>query len=316
MFSREATASYCHATSGAGKPARNWALRDRQETTDGPIDGETTHNGSVISQMPWAELLSSVVAPFVAVIATLVGLVVALSQFTAAARLRKQAEFWKQEYLDADLAHDKRVYQSMHRLAVGKIIARNGVPLRRIAFAACLLIPGALLPVTSTQHLVFHPGTEGLVLFALGVLAGVVMIFIAIGEYSVLNYARRGVLDSFLDGDRIISNYDVWPDRRRAFEVLGLRGVLEVFIVSVSACAVVVATTASVAALLNKDAVVPDWVEYVANLAYPSVLYLLFAFAASSNFKRSEILVHPRRLTETAEIAAKIRRGRNTRKSL
>jgi hypothetical protein len=66
----------------------------------------------VISQVSWADFLSSVVAPFVAIIATLVGLVVALSQLTAGARLRKQAEYWKQEYLDAELAQDKRVYQS------------------------------------------------------------------------------------------------------------------------------------------------------------------------------------------------------------
>ena len=100
------------------------------------------------------------------------------------------------------------------------------------------------------------------------------------------------------------SDYDVWPDRRRAFAVLGRRGVLEVLVVSISACAVVVATTASVVALYNKEAVVPAWVDHIANLAYPSVLYLLFAFAGSSNFKRSEKLVHPRELTEAAEAAA------------
>jgi hypothetical protein len=257
----------------------------------------------VISQVSWADFLSSVVAPFVAIIATLVGLVVALSQLTAGARLRKQAEYWKQEYLDAELAQDKRVYQSMHRLAVGKIVARSGVPLRRIAVVACVLIPAVFLLASWTQYLIFHPGIDGWIVFALGAVAGVIGFFIAIGEYSVLNFARRDVLVSFLDGNRIISDFSVWPDRRRTFQVLGRRGVLEVLLVSISACAVVVATTASVVALSNKDAAVPEWVNPITHLAYPSVFYLLSAFAGSSNFKRSDVWTHPRPLTAAAEVA-------------
>lgn len=178
--------------------------------------------------MSLADFLSSVVAPSVAIIATLVGLIVALSQLTAGARLRKQAEYWKQEYLDADLSQDKQVYQSMHRLAVGKIVARNGVPLRRIIVAACALIPAVFLLAGGTQRLVFQPGLDGWILFAIGVLGGLIGFFIALGEYSVLNFARRDVLVSFLDGNRTISDFSVWPDRRRAFRVLGQRGVAEV----------------------------------------------------------------------------------------
>jgi hypothetical protein len=49
--------------------------------------------------------------------------------------------------------------------------------------------------------------------FALGALAGVIGFFIAIGEYSVLNFARRDVLVSFLDGNRIISDFSVLSRR-------------------------------------------------------------------------------------------------------
>jgi hypothetical protein len=257
----------------------------------------------VISQVSLADFLSSVVAPSVAIIATLVGLVVALSQLTAGARLSKQAEYWKQEYLEADLSQDKQVYQSMHRLAVGKIVARNGVPLRRIIVAACALIPAVFLLAGGTQRLVFQPGLDGWILFAIGVLGGLIGFFIALGEYSVLNFARRDVLVSFLDGNRIISDFSVWPDRRRAFRVLGRRGVVEVLIVSISACAVVVAATVSVVALSTEDAAVPDWVTPITYLAYPSVIYLLFAIAGSSNLKRTEVWIHPRPLTAAAGVA-------------
>ena len=253
--------------------------------------------------MSLADFLSSVVAPSVAIIATLVGLVVALSQLTAGARLRKQAEYWKQEYLDADLSQDQQVYLSMHRLAVGIIVARKGVPLRRIIVAACALIPAVFLLAGGTQRLVFQPGLDSLILFAIGVLGGLFGFFIAIGEYSVLNFARRDVLVSFLDGNRIISDFSVWPGRRRAFRVLGRRGVVEVLIVSISACAVVVAATVSVIALSTEVAAVPDWVTTITYLAYPSVIYLLFAIAGSSNFKRTEVWIHPRPLTAAAGVA-------------
>lgn len=263
---------------------------------------EGAHNGPVISQVPWAALLSTVVAPSVAILATIVGLVVALSQLTAGARLRKQADYWKQEYLDADLAQDKRIYQSLHRLAVGKMVARNGVPFRRIAVAAALLVPAVFFLAIATQHLVLNPGTGGWIVFAIGASGGFVGFFIAIGEYAVLNFARRDVLVSFLDGNRIVSDFSVWPDKTRAFGVLGRRGVVELLIVSGSACAVVVAATVQVIAVMNDGAAVPDWVTPFDYLAYPSVLYLLFAVAGSSNFKRSEVWMHPRPITAAAGV--------------
>lgn len=254
--------------------------------------------------MPWADFLSSIVTPFVATVATLAGLVVAVSQLTAGARLRKQADYWKQEYLDAELAQDKGVYQSMHRLAVGKIVARSGLPLRRLTVAVCILVVAVFLLAWGTQNLVAHQGFDGWIVFAISAGGGLIGFFISVGEYSVLNFARRNVLVSFLDGNRLIADFNVWPDRQRAFRVLGRRGALEVLIVAISACAVVVVATVQVSALLKGEAAIPEWVSPAAYLAYPSIIYLLFAFAGSSNFKRSEVWIHPRPLTATAGIAA------------
>lgn len=228
----------------------------------------------------------------------------ALSQLTAGARLRKEAEYWKQEYIKADLAHDRQIYQSMHRLAVGKIAARSGVPLRRISVAACALIPAVLLLTGATQYLVFHQEAGAWILFSVGTFGGITGFFIVIGEYSVLNFARRDVLVSFLDGKQLLSDFNVWPDRRRAFQVLGGRGVLEVLLVSISACAVVVAVTVSLATLSNEGASIPSWVTPVSYLAYPSVIYLIFAIAGASNFKRSDVWLHPRPLTAAAGVAS------------
>ncbi|MDQ0736837.1 hypothetical protein [Arthrobacter agilis] len=258
----------------------------------------------MISDIPWGEFLSDLVAPSVAVLAALVGLVVTLSQLTAGGRLRKEADFWKQEAVDAELAQDKAVYQSLHRLAVGKLVARNGVPLRRITMVLGALVPGQLLLITGSQQLVLHPGLASSVLLALGAVAGVAGMFIALGEYSVLNFARRDVLLSFLDGRKMVADFDVWPDRTRAVAVLGRRGVVEVLLVSVSTSAVVLVVTASLVELLNEAAVIPPWLDTLGMLAYISIVYLLFAIAGSESFKRSEAWIHPRPLTAAANVPA------------
>lgn len=256
----------------------------------------------VIQDISLGDILNNIIVPIVAVLATVVGLVVTLGQLTAGGRLRKEAEFWKQEFADAELAQDKAVYQSLHRLALGKLVARNGVPLRRITMVLGALVPGQFLLIFGSQQLVLHPGVAANVLFAIGAVGGVAGTFIALGEYSVLNFARRAVLLSYLDGRKMVADFDVMPDRKRMFEVLGRRGVVEVLLVSASTSAVMVVVTAYFAGLLNEATALPPWVNVLATTGYISIAYFLFAIAGSENFKRSEPWTHPRPLTAIAKV--------------
>ncbi|MEB7448775.1 hypothetical protein [Arthrobacter koreensis] len=258
----------------------------------------------MIQEIPFGNILSNVVTPTVTVLATIVGLIATLGQLTAGKRLRKEAEYWKQEFVDAELAHDKAVYQSLYRRAMGKLIARSAVPLRRIVMVLGALVPGLFLLIFGSQQLVLHPGIVANVLFVLGAVFGVTGIFIALGEYSVLNFTRRRVLLSYLDGHDMFADFDVMPDRRRTLEVLGRRGALEVLIVSVATSAVVVSITMFLSDLLNEAAGLPAWVNVLASTSYISIGYFLFAIAGSENFRRSEPWIHPRPLTAAAQVPA------------
>lgn len=68
-------------------------------------------------------------------VASLTGLVLALSQFTASAKLKSQAARWREEIVGAENAYDKDMFVSLHRDAIAGSIALKYVP------SAALLLP-------------------------------------------------------------------------------------------------------------------------------------------------------------------------------
>lgn len=249
------------------------------------------------------DLLNTVVTPSVAIVATFVGILVALSQLTAGVRLRKQAEHWKVEFNDAALEHDKAVFQSLHRRALAKLVAKDAIPLRRLAVTAGSFVPSIWLPAFASSRLITDPSLVTNVLFAIFVLLGIIGQFIGLGHYSVLNRARRSVYDAFLDGRNLESAFDAMPDRKEALDILGWRGALEVLMTSVSISALVVYISASITQTVHAADVAPGWLGSVASLGVIAIFYLLYAIASSQDFRRSDKWVHPKRLSASARVS-------------
>lgn len=89
-------------------------------------------------------LLTEVAVPIVTVIASLLGILVALDQITAGARLRRQATFWRDMAQNPAITYDSAVFRSLEREASARIIALQAQPVSKLLLSA-LMVPTSVV---------------------------------------------------------------------------------------------------------------------------------------------------------------------------
>lgn len=80
--------------------------------------------------------------PILAAAASAVGILVALDQITALARLRRQVLFWNGLRMNKPRPSDAEAIQSLERAATAKIIAFQALPAWRLLFPAFAFLAG------------------------------------------------------------------------------------------------------------------------------------------------------------------------------
>lgn len=93
------------------------------------------------------DLLLNLLTAFLAAAASVLGIVVAVSQLTSASRLRRQATFWGEQSRSADSTYDRSVAQSLHRDATARIIALDAYPGKKILGPAFTTLVGLYGPI-------------------------------------------------------------------------------------------------------------------------------------------------------------------------
>lgn len=82
---------------------------------------------------------------FVTLVAALVGIVVAVTQLTSAARLRHKVSFWTEQITSASLDTDRALAVSVRRDATARLLALEAYPGRRFLVPSLFVLLGVLL---------------------------------------------------------------------------------------------------------------------------------------------------------------------------
>lgn len=116
------------------------------------MPGSRTPSGSehaIINGVDWL----TDVAPVIASLSAVVGLLIAFEQLTAASRLRRESAFWRESQQAATRKRDQDVLESLQRTATARLIALKMIPGRWILFFILLIVNG-LAVVWSTGYIV------------------------------------------------------------------------------------------------------------------------------------------------------------------
>lgn len=200
--------------------------------------------------------LTDLIVPLVAVIGSLFGILVALDQITAAARLRRQATFWREMASKPTVQHDAEVLHSLEREATARVIALHALPSIRflipvlttvVAGATAFVIgfivgqiPSAELSWDKAVEKTSEQGLHVLVLPLMAVTVGYgTMLFVNV----ILH--RSQIAKTYLDANKVTKTKNRRDDRT-PIDALGWKGVLELLAFALGATCI--ATAAGVAA--------------------------------------------------------------------
>lgn len=183
--------------------------------------------------------------PMLAAAASAVGILVALDQITAVARLRRQILFWNGLRVNKPLPSDAEAFQSLERSATAKIIAFQALPAWRLILPAFAVLAGITTAWQSGYVFGRIPSAEVFwdkfreVAFGQGLdtpfLIMVPVIF-SMGVFGWINVlvARSRLSKAYLDGENLdLEEVSIGSDNWPALRVLGGRGSLQVLICSV-----------------------------------------------------------------------------------
>lgn len=177
--------------------------------------------------------------------ASTVGILVALDQITAVARLRRQILFWNGLRMNKPLSSDAEAFQSLERAATAKIIAFQALPAWRLLFPAFAFlagittawqtgyvvgrIPSADLSWEKFQDSAFEQGLDSTFLV-------MVPFVVSMGIFGWINVlvARSRLSKAYLEGENLdLEEVSIGSNHWPASTVLGGRGFLQVFVCSV-----------------------------------------------------------------------------------
>jgi hypothetical protein len=105
-------------------------------------NGKTSHWATPLLCPHNEQVNFEFLVPLLATAASAVGILVALDQITAVARLRRQVSFWNDLRMNNPLPSDAEAFQSLERAATAKIIAFQALPARKLLFPAFAFIAG------------------------------------------------------------------------------------------------------------------------------------------------------------------------------
>lgn len=174
--------------------------------------------------------------PILAAATSAVGILVALDQITALARLRRQVSFWNGLRMNKPRPADAEAIQSLERAATAKIIAFQALPAWRLLFPAFAFLTGISTawqsgyvagrippPELSWDKFQISAFEEGLeVPFLLGV-----PVVVAMGLYGWINVLleRSRLSKAYLEGQTLErQEVSTQSNRQPASAVLGGRG--------------------------------------------------------------------------------------------
>lgn len=100
--------------------------------------------------MEWTqEQIGAAVAAGVPLAGTVVGMVVALVNWTKEARLKRRAEMLRAEIATATLPNDTAVLHSLHRSTTARIVAHAAVPTSKMAGQALVILCAMMFPLAA-----------------------------------------------------------------------------------------------------------------------------------------------------------------------
>lgn len=188
-------------------------------------------------------MLTELAVPLVAVIASLLGILVALDQITAGSRLRRQAAFWREMAQNPALPHDAAVFHSLERETIARVIALQAQPARILLLSALVVTTAVVLAYsfgftigqippaeTSWAEVREKVGEQGADVFFWLLLP----IFIVVGIIGFLNVIllRSQIERAYLDG-RSVEVIRIHRDDRLPIDALGWTGFFQLVALSV-----------------------------------------------------------------------------------
>lgn len=250
--------------------------------------------------------------PLLASAASAAGILVALDQITAVARLRRQISFWSGLRTSKLLPSDEATIESLERAATAKIIAFQALPARRLLFPSFAFligvisawqagytagqIPAAELSWAKFQEIAFEQGLEPTFLI-------LVPFIQSMGMFGWINvFVERGrIRNAYLDGKHLkLEEFSVGGGRWPAEAVLDWRGYLQAFVCCVGA-ACVAAFLGAAAGMRQVNAPLP-WPTWMVMLLMGGTFALmagLFVYLKVVHDTRTP-WIHPRPLHRRA----------------
>lgn len=84
--------------------------------------------------------LADVLGPLLTAVASVAGVLGALGQLTASTRLRRQIAYWQEQAQASVSTQDRSVAQSLQREAMGRLVALQAVPGRRLLLEGAMVV--------------------------------------------------------------------------------------------------------------------------------------------------------------------------------
>lgn len=246
--------------------------------------------------------------PLLAAAASAAGILVALDQITAIARLRRQILFWSGLRTSKPLPSDAAAIQSLERAATAKIIAFQALPARRLLFPAFAFLAGistalqigytaGRIPASDFswekfQDVALEQGLEPVFLI-------LIPLMLSMGIHGWVNVLveRSRLSKAYLDGKGLkLEEFSTAGGRWPSSEVLGWRGYLQVFVCSVgAACLAVLFGAATGMREINAPLPWPSWMSILLMVGVVALMAGFFIYLkVDSEIKTPWI--HPRPL--------------------
>lgn len=255
----------------------------------------------------------TVVAPVIASLSAIVGLLVGVEQITTGARLRRESTFWRESQQSATRKHDHGVLESLHRTATARIIAIKMIPARLLLLNTIIIVNGIaiiFLAAHSAGEILPNPITFD-ALWATQeidpVLPAMVPVVVFGGLVGAASFfvRRRRVIRLYLDGEDVSGLPMQFTDSGR-MDVglhLGARQWAAVGSLSIGLCGLAAFSGFAAGAGTENLGSVQPW---IAIWFFVSMAFMVFGFSAISFIYglEREAPVHPRILKPNARVSA------------
>ncbi|QSZ47915.1 hypothetical protein [Arthrobacter sp. D5-1] len=256
--------------------------------------------------MKWLTDIVGYIVPVVTIVGSLLGILIALDQITAASRLRRRAVFWREMASQSNaLPRDVAVFQSLQREATARVIALQLLPARRIIWPAITLVfaisasamlgfmVGQIPPNELTWDKAWQKPTDETGIPFYLVMPSV--IGLSIVSFINMSLSRGRIIKDHLNGKNLRTVF-IDDAYRTPVDSLGWAGFLQVSIFSLGLAAVPAGIGGIAAAGIQTPLSPPLWAVLFA-IAGPPILLLTSASLISKARGMSELeWQHPRPL--------------------